>query len=97
MVDLDAVKRRMEELGLSQNEVARACGLSQPHMSRVLSGGLSPGRKTSKALVAWLQQEPLNDTSKQLERLGQLIESAPPRRRMHVMQFLASLELLLTR
>ncbi|WP_366524260.1 helix-turn-helix domain-containing protein [Brevundimonas sp.] len=87
----------MKELGLSQNDVARACGLSQPHMSRVLSGGLSPGRKTSTALAAWLQQEPPNDASKQLERLGELIESTSPRRRMHVMQFLASLELLLTR
>lgn len=95
MLDTDALKRRIEELELSQAEVARACGMSQPHLSKILSNRVNAGRKATAALEAWRVGDTGPSAAEQLHRLAQRIENTSPTKRMHVMQFLATLERLL--
>lgn len=95
MPGIDALKRRIEELGLSQAEVARMCGMSQPHLSKILSYRVIPGRKAAAALEAWRVGDTGSSTAEQLHRLAQRIENSSPTKRMHAMQFLATLERLL--
>lgn len=95
MLDTDAIKRRIEELGLSQAEVAHACGMTQPHLSKILSKRVKPGRKATASLLVWVKGEHGISTADQLHRLAQRISAATPKKRMHAMQFLASLERLL--
>ncbi|MBD3833030.1 MAG: helix-turn-helix transcriptional regulator [Brevundimonas sp.] len=95
MLDTAAVKRRISELGLSQAEVARACGMTQPHLSKILTGAVKPGRKATVALEGWVTGYTVPDTAGQLQRLAQRIEATTPDKRMHVMQFLEGLERLL--
>lgn len=95
MLDTNAVKRRISELGLSQAQVAQACQMSQPHLSKILSNAVKPGRKSTAALTNWLAGYNAPDTADQLRRIADRIEAATPAKRMHVMQFLESLERLL--
>lgn len=95
MLDTDVVKHRIEELGLSQAEVAHACGMTQPHLSKILSKRVNPGRRATESLRAWVKGDHGISAAEQLHRLAQRIDAATPKKRMHAMQFLASLERLL--
>ena len=95
MLDTDAIRRRISELGLSQAQVAIACGMTQPHLSKILSNAVKPGKKATSALEAWLSGEKATSTVDQLGRLAARLEATTPSKRMHVMQFLATLERLL--
>lgn len=95
MPDIGAVKRKIAELELTQKEVALACGITQPHLSKILSETVIPGRKASSALDLWLDSETPPSATDQLERIRAKINAAPRRKRMHAMQFLAALESLL--
>jgi transcriptional regulator with XRE-family HTH domain len=95
MLDTDAIRRRISELGLSQAQVAIACGMTQPHLSKILSNAVEPGKKATSALEAWLSGEKAASTADQLGRLAARLEATTPSKRMHVMQFLATLERLL--
>lgn len=95
MPDIRAVKRKIAELELTQKEVASACGITQPHLSKILSEAVKPGRKASGALDLWLGLETPPAATDQLERIRAKIDSAPRRKRMHAMQFLRALESLL--
>lgn len=48
-----AVKKAMRERDVTQQALARACGLSQGHLSKVL-GGLEMGARTQGRLQKWL-------------------------------------------
>lgn len=95
MLNPNVIRRRMDELNLSQKEVARACGITQPHLSKVLSGKTKPGPKTETALEVWRNQDAAQPALVRLESLARSIAAAPPAKRMHVMHFLESLEALL--
>lgn len=95
MPDIGAVKRKIAELELTQREVALVCGITQPHLSKILSETVKPGRKASNALDLWLGLERPQTASDQLERIRAKIDTAPRRKRMHAMQFLTALESLL--
>ena len=95
MLDTDAIKRRIEELGLSQAEVAHACGMTQPHLSKILSKRVRAGRRATSSLLAWAKGDHNIGAAEQLYRLAQRLEATTPKKRMHAMQFLASLERLL--
>lgn len=51
---LGRVRRRIEAEALSQAQVADACDLSQPHLSKVLAGRIKLARKTRAALTTWM-------------------------------------------
>lgn len=95
MPDISAVRRRILELELSQKAVASACGITQPHLSKILSGTVKPGRKASGALDVWMSQKASLNAVDQLERIRIKMNAAPRKRRMHAMQFLTALESLL--
>lgn len=69
------VNRRMEELGLSQLELARACGLSQGHLSKIL-GGRPPGPRATRRLEEWLKgPKPVSEASAaEVQRLARLLK-----------------------
>lgn len=95
MLDTDAVRRRILELGLSQAQVASACGMTQPHLSKILSNSVKPGKKSASSLEAWLSGSMVPEAVGQLQRLAQRLEETTPAKRMYVMQFLQTLERLL--
>ena len=95
MPDIGAVRRKIAELELTQKEVALACGITQPHLSKILTERVKPGRKASSALDLWLGSETPTTATDQLERIRARIDTAPRRKRMHAMQFLRALESLL--
>lgn len=41
-MDRDKVRDRCAQIGISQNELARRCGVSPAHMSNVMAGKRSP-------------------------------------------------------
>lgn len=87
---LQQVRERMLALGLTQESVAKACNLSQPHLSKVLSGKVAPGRKTRLVLERWLAAAPEADgrDGEELARIVQLLLAVRPERRMQIMQLL---------
>jgi len=99
-VDLvDAILARIAADDVSRSELARACGLSQPHISRVLNKQLKPGRKTQIKLTRWLNgsgvQAPLEGPAPSIADLQRLVKrmgGKSPERRMQIMHFLRLLD-----
>ncbi|MGE8131798.1 helix-turn-helix domain-containing protein [Methylobacterium sp. NPDC080182] len=96
---LASLRERMDALGLSQAEVAEACGFSQPHLSKVLAGKVKLARKTRAAVHGWLTCSvpsgmPLEPG--EWERLIERLRSRPPAQFMQIMQVLRLLERLST-
>ena len=55
MVDLrDRVERRRRDLGLTQTALAKACDLSQGHVSKLMASHAPIGKAAQRALEAWL-------------------------------------------
>lgn len=54
---LSSVEERRLKAGLSQREVARAVGITQPHYSKVVGGLVSLPRELEDRLVAWLRAQ----------------------------------------
>ena len=85
----------MDELGLTQAEVAFACGITQPHLSKILSCKVKPGPKTDRRLAEWLaatsgpgEDEPAPDLAALVLRLSRLA----PTKRMQIMHLLETIE-----
>lgn len=89
------VAERMDRDRVSQVVLAEMCGLSQPHISRVLSLQIKPGRKTRLKLESWLAAttvERARDASSQMQYLTQRLANASPRKAMQIMQLLRAVE-----
>ncbi|MBR0684454.1 helix-turn-helix transcriptional regulator [Bradyrhizobium manausense] len=89
----------MRETGASQSDVAEACGVTQPHISKVLNGKIKLAKKTAAGLEQWLDenrqaQEPSPQT---LEAIAAKLNALGPKRRMQFMQLLAAIDGLLGR
>ncbi|MBB4039857.1 transcriptional regulator with XRE-family HTH domain [Microvirga flocculans] len=94
---LQQVRERMLALRLTQESVAKACRLSQPHLSKVLSGKIAPGRKTRLLLERWLARaapEASGGEAEALERIIQELLASRPERRMQIMQLLRLIQTL---
>lgn len=99
---VDTVLAVMAAQNVSQSGLARECGLTQPHLSRVLNKRLKLARKTRLKLEAWVvastpetlpgaAPEPtLEDLQKLVRRLG-----GSKTRRMQIMHLLRAVEALL--
>ena len=90
------VKKAMRNLGVTQMRLAKACGLDQGHLSKVLREKIKLATKTEAALYAWLEKvgnadihgdDDLRDI---VDRLGRV----PSERRMHIMELLRVVERL---
>lgn len=94
---LQQVRERMIALRLTQESVSKACRLSQPHLSKVLSGKVAPGRKTRLVLENWLARtaaEAAGGHDEELVRIIHGLLTARPDRRMQIMQLLRLIETL---
>lgn len=57
-MDVKAVKDALAELGMSQNELARRCGVSPAHMSNILSGKRDPRAKLLRSICETVGKRP---------------------------------------
>jgi len=89
------VQRRMAELSVTQQEVARACGITQPHLSKILSYKVNPGRRTLSGLSGWLSSASIaaaDSADSQLAARVARLEQLAPRKRMQIMHLLDTIE-----
>lgn len=92
---IDKVEERMRQLDVTQSELASACGFSQPHLSKVLSGNVKLAPKTEIKLLAWLQSAgDFAETNPNdfVRSLAARLESLRPARRMQIMEMLKAVE-----
>ncbi len=84
-------------LRTTQEGVAKSCGLSQPHLSKVLSNKVKLAPKTQRLLAAWLVDDKPAEDDYAAGELGQLVErllEGSTERRMQIMQLLRILNSL---
>lgn len=81
--------KRMRE-GVTQADLAAACGMNQGHLSKVLAGKLKLATKTEAALSLWLIEttEGRRDNNKEIRDIIGRLTRAPSGRRMEIMQLL---------
>jgi transcriptional regulator with XRE-family HTH domain len=88
----------MRDTGATQSDVARECGITQPHLSKVLRKQVKLAGKTSTKLEGWLTGDANRQQLQQVEPLKSLairIAALRPKRRMQIMQLLDAVERLL--
>jgi transcriptional regulator with XRE-family HTH domain len=88
----------MRDTGATQSDVARECGITQPHLSKVLRKKVKLAGKTSTKLAGWLAGDANRQQLQQVEPLKSLairIAALRPKRRMQIMQLLDAVERLL--
>lgn len=94
---LERVRERMAALRVTQEGVAKSCGLSQPHLSKVLANKIKMGSKTQSLLATWMVMDAPKEDIGAPEELRQLVGrllDAPTERRMQIMQLLRLLDAL---
>jgi transcriptional regulator with XRE-family HTH domain len=94
------VSARMRERGDVQKDVANACQICQPHLSKVLNKKVKLAKKTSQRLERWLNDDVVVHSDPPSEILGSLgakIANLRPSRRMQIMQLLQAINHLLDR
>lgn len=90
---VDEVQQRISDLGTTQQAVARACNVSQGHLSKVLSGQTPLATKMEGRLRQWLSDSKTASTDPdELLKLVDRITEGTPARRMYFMHFLRTLE-----
>lgn len=92
------VQRRMELLRITQPELASACRLTQPHISKVLNGKIKLTKKTETRLQFWLEttnRNTNNRTSTAVREMAARIERTHPDRQIQIMKLLAAVAELL--
>lgn len=57
-MDVKAVKDALAALGMSQNELARRCGVSPAHMSNILSGKRDPRARLLRSICEIIGKRP---------------------------------------
>jgi hypothetical protein len=95
---IELVNERMRRDGATQVEVAAACELSQPHISKVLSQRVKLAAKTAHRLTAWLGTDTINchgSAENVIRSIADQLERLRPNRRMQLMQLLKAVERLL--
>lgn len=63
------VRERMDELGLSQSELAGLLGVTRSYVSQILSGHRRPGLDTLETFADALQMKP-EDLIRELEKVA---------------------------
>ena len=89
------VRERMDALGVNQQELARACGVSQPHISKVLAKKLKVANKTERRLMQWLGEDSIRGGAGQTDELHGIVNRLarnPRIRFIHIMQLLLLVE-----
>lgn len=95
--DLAEIRRRMSAERLTQTDLAAACGLTQPHLSKVLTEKVPLTGRTAHALADWLARHELFVPDETLLSIGRKLRDAPANQRMQIMQLLRLLDGLIER
>ena len=53
-LSIEELSRLVRSMGIHQDEIALATGVTQPHVSRVLSGAVSPTAKAYRRICAYV-------------------------------------------
>jgi transcriptional regulator with XRE-family HTH domain len=72
--DLEKLRR---ECGLTQAELASQLGVSQPHLSRIISGEVLPGGKLKFRIARLLDRKPPKKTDDWLDRIRETAARSP--------------------
>jgi predicted XRE-type DNA-binding protein len=90
------INARMRDTGATQSDIARACEMSQPHISKVLRKRVKLATKTSAKLESWLAGNADEQPEKiePLQSLSAKIATVGPKRRMQIMQLLGAIDRL---
>lgn len=96
---LARVDSKLRETGATQSDVAEACGMTQPHISKVLRGKVKLAKKTAAKLEQWLGEssEAPPEGRPTLETIAAKLDTLGRKRRMQFMQLLAAVDGLLGR
>lgn len=92
------VNERIAQLDVTQEDVALACGLSQAHLSKVLSNKVKLAKKTAGRLTAWIESasEAMDGSPDDYVRILAIrLKTLRPARRMQIMQLLRAVARLL--
>lgn len=92
------VQLKMAQLSATQEEVAWASGITQPHLSKILSFKVTLGHKARSGLSGWLSlaSGPAPDgADAQLAAKVARLERLAPHKRMQVMHLLDIVERML--
>jgi transcriptional regulator with XRE-family HTH domain len=95
---ISSIVERMAQHETTQTELAAACGLSQPHISKVLSSRVKLAPKTKRKFAQWLEatgSTAAPNPHEILHALATRIEALRPLKRMQIMEFLRAVERLL--
>jgi transcriptional regulator with XRE-family HTH domain len=95
---ITAVVERMSVLRTNQSEVAKSCGISQPHLSKVLSGKVKLAKSTTSRLKEWLETHVPDKVAQDHEIIGSIankLPTLPAQRRMQIMQVLRAVRQLM--
>jgi transcriptional regulator with XRE-family HTH domain len=89
----------MREARATQSEVAEACGMTQPHISKVLRKKVKLAKKTAAKLEQWLGESSKAPAEEgpTLETIAVKLGTLGPKRKMQFMQLLAAIDALLGR
>jgi transcriptional regulator with XRE-family HTH domain len=63
--------------GLTQSELASQLGVSQPHLSRIISGAVAPGNKLEFRMAKLLEREPQKKVDDWLDQVRQAAGRSP--------------------
>ncbi len=89
------VQTEMDRLHIVQSEIAIECGLSQPHISRMLSGKVKIGKKSAAKLQIWLRLRSNDGSISSMEfatRIARTVDALPLEKRNQFMQFISAIE-----
>lgn len=95
---ITSVIERMDALRTTQAQVAKACGLSQPHLSKVLKKRVKLATKTTQRLTAWLEGLAIQkgvDGDEIIKSIASRLPALPQYRRMQIMQLLTAVDHLM--
>lgn len=87
------VVNRMKELNVTQTQLAKLCGLSQPHLSKVLTSRIKLASKTKEKLRLWLDESSAaaeTTADAVIRAIERKMKSVDPEHRMQIMQFLSA-------
>ncbi len=79
MHDLEKFRR---DRGLTQAELASRLGVSQSHMSRVISGAVSPGNKLEFRIIELIHAMPAKKPDQWLDQVAQAARRSPAFRKL---------------
>ena len=86
----------MKVLSLTQSDLGEACRITQPHLSKVLSGKIKLAKKTEARLRAWLDRTNDNGIVRGTARAFVIrLERLRPDRHGQVIELLRAIERLL--